>query len=111
MTTLKLIKWLTFVIITPWLIFMIIAIFGGGEPFKKMGESAVSYLQEVTIKLTKKADVIKMEADELREKITGKKPETKEAQAPAPKSELKEKKTKKKRAAAKPAPAKTDESQ
>jgi hypothetical protein len=112
MTTLKLITWLSVVIVTPWLVFMIISIFGGGEPFTKMGESIVSHVQNVTLKLTKKADMIKMEADELKEKITGKTTESKKAQEPASKSELKEKKKKKRDGAAvKQAPAKTDETQ
>jgi hypothetical protein len=112
MTTLKLIKWLTVVIVTPWLIFMIVSIYGGGEPFTKMGESIASSVQSITLKLSKKADTIKVEADELKEKITGKKTESKEAQESAPKSEPKEKKTKKKkRAAVRPAPATTDETQ
>jgi hypothetical protein len=55
--------------------------------------------------------MIKMQADELKEKITGKKTESEEPQASAAPSELKEKKKKKKGAAVRQAPARTGETQ
>ena len=101
----------TVAIVAPWLVFMIVFIYGGGEPFMKMGESIGSHVQSITLKLSKKADMIKMQADELKEKITGKKTESKEPRESAAPSELKEKKKKKKGAAVRQAPARTGETQ
>lgn len=80
MKSLKVIKWLSIAIIMPWLIFMILAIFKGGEIFTKMGGSVVAGVQEITIKLSRKADMVKTQADEWKEKITGIRSEEKAAE-------------------------------
>ncbi len=73
MTGFRVLKWISFIIIAPWLIFMLTATFKGGEPITRMGELVVSSVQSLTLKLSSKADSIKMQADEWKEKITGKK--------------------------------------
>ena len=111
MTALKLIKWLSVIIVTPWLIFMIVSAYAGGEPFTKMGESIASSVQTIMLKLSTKADMIKMQADEWKEKIMGRKSEGKEVQESTPRNEPQGKKTKKKGAAVKQSPSKTGETQ
>jgi len=108
MTTFKLIKWLSVTTVTPWPVFMILSVHTGGEPFTEMGESIASSVQTLILKLSAKADRIKMQADEWKEKITGKKSEGKRVQQTAPRSEPQGKKTKKD-AAVKQALAKTGE--
>ena len=71
MKSLKILKWGTIAIIMPWLIFMIRAIFKGGDIFARMGESIVSGVQDMALRLSKKADTIKTQADEWKEKLTG----------------------------------------
>jgi len=80
MKSLKILKWVTIAIIMPWLIFMIHAIFKGGEIFARMGESIVSGVQDMTLGLSKKADMIKTQAYEWKEKLTGIKSEKKTAE-------------------------------
>ena len=80
MKSLKILKWVTIAVITPWLVFMILAAFKGGEIFTRMGESIVSGVQDMTLGLSKKADMIKTQADEWKEKLTGIKSETKTAE-------------------------------
>jgi hypothetical protein len=109
MTALKLIKWLMVVIVSPWLVFMIISVYGGGAPFAKMGESIISIVQNITLQLSTKADIIKMQADEWKDKIMGKKSEGREVPESALKTEPEEKKAKKKGAGVKQVPAKTGE--
>jgi hypothetical protein len=111
MTALKLLKWLSVVIVAPWLIFMIVSVYAGGEPFTNMGESIASNAKAIMLKLSTKADMIKMQADEWKEKIMGKKTEGKEVQESTPRSEPQGNKTKKKGAAVKQSPAKTGETQ
>jgi len=111
MTAVKLIKWLSVVIVTPWLIFMIVSVYAGGEPFTKMGESIASSVQTIMLKLSTKANMIKMQADEWKEQIMGKKSEGKEVQESTPRGEPQGKKTKKKGATVKQPPAKTGETQ
>lgn len=84
---LKVIKWLSVAIVTPWLMFMLVSIFSGGEVFTRMGDSLASSVQGITLKLSTKADMIKRQADEWREKITGKKSEVREAEEAKPKAE------------------------
>jgi FlaA1/EpsC-like NDP-sugar epimerase len=115
MKSLKVIKWLSIVIIMPWLIFMILAILKGGETFTKMGESLVSTVQEMTLKLSRKADMVKTQADEWKEKLTGIKSEekaTEEAKTKAEKAPVKKvKKTKRKPSAEGPASPKPGDDQ
>ncbi len=73
MTAFRILKWISFIIIAPWLIFMLTAVFMGGEPITKMGEVVVSSVQSLTLKLSSKADSVKRQSDEWKEKITGKK--------------------------------------
>jgi hypothetical protein len=87
MNSLKFIKWLAIAIITPWLIFMLISAFKGGEPFKEMGASIVAVVQDITLKLSKKADMIQIQADEWKEKLTGVKGEEKAAEEAKSKDE------------------------
>ncbi len=61
----------------PWFIFMILAIFKGGEIFARMGKSIASGVQDMTLGMSKKADTIKTQADEWKEKLSGIKSETK----------------------------------
>ena len=77
MKSLKILTWVSIAIIMPWIIFMILAIFKGGEIFARMGESIVSGIQDMTLGLSKKADTIKTQADEWKEKLTGSKSEKK----------------------------------
>jgi hypothetical protein len=88
MKALKIIKWLTIILITPWLVFMILAIFNGGEIFNRMGESVVAEVQDITHKLSAKADMIKAQADEWREKWSG----TRHAEQKAEESKAKDEK-------------------
>ena len=108
MTASKLIQWLLVAIVTPWLVFMIISVYGGGAPFAKMGESIISSVQNITLKLSTKADFIKMQADELKEKIMGK-TEGKGVPDSALKTGPEQKNAKKKGAGVKQVPAKTGE--
>jgi hypothetical protein len=80
MKSLKILKWLTIAIIMPWLIFMILAVFKGGEIFARMGESIALGVQDMTLRFSKKADTIKTQADEWKEKLTGIKSEEKTAE-------------------------------
>jgi FlaA1/EpsC-like NDP-sugar epimerase len=98
MKSLKITKWLCITIIMPWLIFMILAIFKGGGIFTKMGESLVLRVQEMALRLSGKADMVKTQTDEWKEKLTGIKSEEKAAEEAKAKDEKapvkKEKKTK-----------------
>ncbi|HMK60159.1 MAG TPA: hypothetical protein VK452_03310 [Dissulfurispiraceae bacterium] len=69
MTSLKLLKWLAIAIIAPWLLFMIISAFKGGDIFTQVGESMINEVRDISIKLSRKADRIKAEADEWKEKL------------------------------------------
>jgi hypothetical protein len=111
MTALKLLKWLSVVIVAPWLIFMIVSVYAGGEPFTNMGESIASSAKAIMLKLSTKADMIKMQAAEWKEKIIGKKSEGHEVQESAPGSEPHGKKSKKKGAPVKQPAGKTGETQ
>lgn len=93
MTAFKVLKWLTILIVTPWLVFMLTAAFKGSGPIKEMGEFTASAVRALTVKLGDKADTIKIQADEWKEKITGKKAE--EAK-PAAQEKPQDKKSKKK---------------
>lgn len=94
MTAFKIIKWLTVILVTPWLIFMVTAVMKGGEPFKRMGDGVSRMVEDSAESLAAKADVVKWQADEWKEKYLGiKREEEKPAEAP-----LLEKKTDKKKA-------------
>ena len=71
MNSLKVLKWLAVAIITPWLIFMLISIFKGGELFTETGAYVVAAVQDITLRLSKKADMVKIQADEWKGKLTG----------------------------------------
>lgn len=108
MTALKVIKWIAVILVMPWLVFMVISVTSGGSQFVRMGESAVSLVQSVTLKLSTKADSIKAEADEWKEKITGKKAEVK-ADESLGKDEKPPEKKKRKRVSSAQAPLKEDD--
>jgi hypothetical protein len=97
MTAFKILKWLTIILVTPWLVFMLLSVFKGGEPFVKMGDGLSGWVLDSAKNLAGKADTIKWQADEWKERYLGIKREEKEPEVPLKPAEKKpeKKKTKK----------------
>ncbi|HMK56763.1 MAG TPA: hypothetical protein VK448_09020 [Dissulfurispiraceae bacterium] len=94
MTSLKILKWLSIAIITPWLVFMVLSAIKGGEIFTRMGDSVIEDVRDISAKLSRKADMVKIQADEWKEKLGFKSGEKAEEAKPA-EEKVPAKKTKK----------------
>ncbi|MDI6801804.1 MAG: hypothetical protein QMD01_07135 [Thermodesulfovibrionales bacterium] len=65
----KLFKRLLCIIIISWIIFILIAVFGGGEKFRWIGEKTGGVIQKWSDKLADKADNVSKRVSEYKERI------------------------------------------